>query len=148
MALENGHKIYRALLRSPWKTKTGPKPDQTIWSWPISDKAEGRVNPQGKSADRVNAETKVSVIRSNQYFTEIHAEILTGRQHQIRKHAALANHPIVGDKRYNEEKYNKNIEKFYENMRMLLHAEKLAFTFEGKDYKYEEKINLEHFFKS
>jgi tRNA pseudouridine65 synthase len=143
-SLENGHKFYRALLRSPWKNPAM----KTTWSWPISDKAEGRKNPQGASADRKDARTDVTVLRTNKYFTEIQAEILTGRQHQIRKHALLANHPIVGDKRYNEEKYNKNIEKFYgAPLRMHLHAERLNFEFGGKTYEFSSAISFENFFK-
>lgn len=141
-ALEKGQKFYRALLRSPWKNPQ----QELLWSWPISDKAEGRKNPQGAAEDRVKAETKVQIVRSNQYFTEVYLELLTGRQHQIRKHSALSNHPIVGDPRYNEDKYNANIQKFYGNARMLLHAEKLVFTFKNKDYVFENKINLDNFF--
>ncbi len=142
-SLENGHKFYRALLRSPWKNKE----TKTTWSWPISDKAEGFKNPQGKAADRKDARTDVQVLRSNKYFTEVFVELLTGRQHQIRKHSLLAGHPIVGDKRYNEEKYNKNIEKFYgAPLRMQLHAEKLSFSFEGRDYEFNSEINFEKYF--
>lgn len=142
-SLENGRKFYRALLRSPWKDK----PTQTTWSRPISDKAEGFRNPQGKAADRKTAQTDVTVIRSNKYFTEVYVELLSGRQHQIRKHSLLSGHPIVGDKRYNEEKYNKNIEKFYNSTRMQLHAEKLEFQFGGKSFTYESPMNFDLFFK-
>lgn len=144
-SLENGSKFYRALLRSPWKEK----PMQTTWSWPISDKAEGRKNPQGIAADRKEARTEVTVVRSNKYFTEVYVELITGRQHQIRKHSLLAGHPIVGDKRYNEEKYNKNIEKFYcDPLRLQLHAEKLVFEFKGKSWTFELPINFDNFFQT
>lgn len=142
-ALEKGQKFYHALLRSPWKSPQ----TQVVWSWPLSDKAEGRKNPQGNTDDRKKAETQVEVLRTNQYFTEVWVEILTGRQHQIRKHAALAKHPIVGDHRYNEEKYNLNIEKFYQNKRMLLHAEKLVFKFNNKNYIFELKLDFNNFFQ-
>lgn len=141
-ALEKGQKFYRALLRSPWKQSQ----QELLWSWPISDKAEGRKNPQGVASDRVNAETKVQIVRSNQYFTEVYLELLTGRQHQIRKHSALAHHPIVGDPRYNEDKYNTNIQKFYGNTRMLLQAENLNFNYKNKDYTYQQQLNLNLFF--
>ena len=142
-ALEKGQKFYRALLRSPWKQSQ----QELLWSWPISDKAEGRKNPQGVAKDRITAETKVQIVKSNQYFTEAYFELLTGRQHQIRKHCALANHPIVGDPRYNEDKYNANIQKFYGNTRMLLHAEKLEFNYKNKKFIFHRPIDLNHFFK-
>ncbi|MBC7420267.1 MAG: RNA pseudouridine synthase [Bdellovibrio sp.] len=143
VALQDGVKQYRALLRSPWK-----KEEKTqTWKWALTDQAEGYKNPQGISAKRVECETTMQVVRSNQFFTEITATIATGRQHQIRKHAALANHPVVGDKRYNEGKYNKQIESFYQSSRMLLHAEKLQFTFKKKDYEFKNPLKLDQFFK-
>ncbi len=141
-ALASGGKYYRALLRTPWKkTETN-----LTWKWAISDKAEGHKNPQGLSKDRAPALTKVEILRTNTYFTEAYIQLMTGRQHQIRKHAALAGHPIVGDPRYNEKKYNTMIQKHYPVKRMLLQAEKLEFTFEGKKYRFEKKLDLGSFF--
>lgn len=142
LALESGQKFYRALLRSPWK-----QPETRLeWTWPLSDKSEGYQNPQGKAADRVPAHTRAQVVRTNQYFTEVYVELLTGRQHQIRKHAALARHPIVGDPRYNEKKYNEQIARFYAHPRMHLHAEKLEFEFQGREYVFEDRYDLGRFF--
>lgn len=143
-ALQNGLKQYRALLRSPWKKD---EKSQT-WSWPLTDQAEGWKNPQGITAKRVECETRIEVVRTNQYFTEITATLATGRQHQIRKHAALAKHPVVGDKRYNESKYNEQITKFYKTTRMHLHAEKVKFEFKGKQYEFKNHHNLDVFFKN
>jgi len=141
-AFSGGHKIYRALLRSPWKsTET-----ETRWAWPLTDRAEGRKNPQGIRSEQKTAETVIQVLRTNRYFTEVQAEILTGRQHQIRKHAALAQHPIVGDTRYNDEKYNRQIEKFYLSSRMHLHAEKIIMSWQGKSYTFFSEYRLDHFF--
>lgn len=141
-SLANGQKFYRALLRGSWE-----KPEKNmLWSWPITDKAEGRQNPKGISADRLEAQTKVQLLRSNKFFTEVYIELLTGRQHQIRKHAAIAKHAIVGDSRYGEKKYNDNIAKLYNVKRMHLHAEKLVFNFENKDYTFESKYSLNNFF--
>lgn len=146
-ALEDGRKFYRTLLRSPWKPTNPHQKNSAVWSWPISDKSEGRTNPQGPSSARKLADTRVEIIRINRYFTEAYVEILTGRQHQIRKHAALAKHAIVGDSRYNEPKYNANIAKIYGDGRMQLHAEKLVFEFNKTNFIFESKINFDHFFK-
>lgn len=140
-SLELGTKTYRALLRGGWKPV-----EKTVWNLPLTDKAEGRDKPQGKSADRVAAESRVTVLRTNNYLTEAHVEILTGRQHQIRKHAALARHAIVGDPRYNEPKYNQRIVSIYKETRMFLHAEKLVFNFQNKNYEFENVMNLDRFF--
>lgn len=141
-ALEEGHKFYRALLRGNLTSKD----NDLLWSWPISDKAEGRSNPQGLSRDRDAAQTQVHIVQTNTYFTEVTIELLSGRQHQIRKHAAIAKHPIVGDSRYGDKKYNEKIAQRYTVKRMHLHAEKLSFNFQNKDYKYEDKYSLSRFF--
>lgn len=129
----SSQKHYVAVLRGALdqqKSKESP----ILWNWPISDKAEGRQNPQGKTQDRVDAETKVEILQNNSYFSSIRAAILTGRQHQIRKHAAIAKHPIVGDPRYNDKNYNEKIFSIYNFNRMLLHAENLQFNFERQSY--------------
>ncbi len=142
-SLELGTKTYRALLRGAWKPA-----EKTVWNLPLTDKAEGRDNPQGKSSDRVAAESHVTVLRTNAYLTEAHIAILTGRQHQIRKHAALARHAIVGDPRYNEPKYNQRMASIYKDDRMCLQAEKLVFTFQNKNYEFEQILNLDLYFTS
>ncbi len=143
-SLSNGEKTYRALLRGPWKNKSDSP--TAAWKWALSDKAEGRQNPQGVSADRIPCESHAKMVRTNAYFSEVLVTILSGRQHQIRKHAALAKQPIVGDKRYNDKKYNATVGERYKQDRLWLHAEKLQFKFQNKDYSYESKFNLSLFF--
>ncbi|OFZ30226.1 MAG: hypothetical protein A2622_10320 [Bdellovibrionales bacterium RIFCSPHIGHO2_01_FULL_40_29] len=140
-ALQQGTKTYRALLRNQWRES-----ESNQWAWPLTDKAEGRDNPQGKTAERLPCESHVQVIRSNKFFTEAAITILTGRQHQIRKHSALAKHPIVGDGRYNDKKYNDMIADRYKISRMWLHAECLQFKLQDQDFKFENKINLDTYF--
>lgn len=142
-SLSSGQKIYRALLRGGWNDKALT----LTWDLPLSDKAEGRKNPQGKASDRKNCITHVNVVRTNQYFTEALCEIKTGRQHQIRKHAVLSKHAIMGDTRYNDESYNTKMGAMYNTTRMFLHAEELKFIFEGKNYHFTaEKMNCDMFF--
>lgn len=143
-SLENGRKIYRALLRGAWKNQ---KPELHA-TFPLSDKAEGRDNPQGISAERKPCETIFTLQRTNSFFSEVTAEILTGRQHQIRKHAALLKQAIVGDSRYGNPKDNERMEKFYGISRMQLHAENLEFNFHGKDFKFHNAYSVDPFFRS
>lgn len=145
-SLSQGQKTYRALLRGKLQSQ---KENQTLtWNLPLTDKSEGRKNPQGLSKDRIPCLTEIQILRQNAYFTEVLAVIKTGRQHQIRKHAALAKHAIVGDTRYNDPKYNQNIFKLYSIDRMLLHAEKLEFLFDNETNSFESSdFSLDHFFK-
>jgi tRNA pseudouridine65 synthase len=125
-------KLYLAILRGEMKEVLPTK--SLDWTWPISDKGEGRQNPQGKSVDRVEAHTKIAIIEKSKFFTKVRAQILTGRQHQIRKHAAISRHPVVGDSRYNDKDYNTKIFNRYQFNQMLLHAEQIEFNLAGIDY--------------
>lgn len=121
-------KNYRAILRGSLKQETG------IWNFPISDKSEGRVNPAGVTQDRVEAETEYRVSRRSKYLTECILDLKTGRQHQIRKHAAIAGHPLIGDPRYSDKKHNVRMAEIYGETRMFLHCERLViegFEFEA-----------------
>jgi RluA family pseudouridine synthase len=112
-------KIYCGLLKGTLKDSSG------TWNRPLTDKAEGRKNPQGLSKGRIPCETQFKTLQTNKYFTLCEFNLITGRQHQIRKHAALCNHAIVGDPRYNDPKYNEKIAKLYSQKRMFLHCSRV-----------------------
>jgi RluA family pseudouridine synthase len=112
-------KVYRGVLRGSMKTEAG------VWVQPLSDKSEGRVNPAGLAGDRVPCETQFTVIKSSKFFTLCDFNLITGRQHQIRKHAAIAGHALVGDARYGDKKYNARVTEMYGEDRMFLHCAEL-----------------------
>ncbi len=115
-------KNYRAILR-------GSLPSQTlegVWDAPLTDKAEGRKNPAGARAERKACTTRFQVCRKNRYFTEVQIQLETGRQHQIRRHAALAGHAVVNDSRYGDPRHQKLMARLYGTERMMLHAERLV----------------------
>lgn len=132
-------KIYRALLRGTWKYES-PK---TQWDWPLSDKAEGRRNPQGLAQDRKPARTEVELVHKSEHLSEVLCQIKTGRQHQIRKHAALAQHPIVGDPRYNDIKYNQKLTTILGTPRLFLHAEYLEFFWKNQKIIVSAPLELD-----
>jgi 23S rRNA-/tRNA-specific pseudouridylate synthase len=53
-------------------------------------------------------------------------EPLTGRTHQIRRHAKLAGHPIVGDARYGSDRAIKFLREHHGFNRLALHARSLT----------------------
>lgn len=112
-------KIYVGVMRGQLKEQQG------LWQKPLSDRAEGRNNPQGQAKDRVPCETRFRVIVQTKYFTICEFELITGRQHQIRKHTALTNHHLVGDVRYGDAKYNKKMAAIYKTDRMFLHCSRV-----------------------
>ncbi len=112
-------KIYYGVLRGSLKTQVG------VWAQALSDKGEGRRSPAGVAKDRVPCETRFRVIRQSKYFTLCEFNLITGRQHQIRKHCALAEHALVGDPRYGDPKYNQRMSELYHEPRMFLHCSRV-----------------------
>jgi tRNA pseudouridine65 synthase len=113
-------KKYRALVRGLVSLPNG------VWNTPLTDKAEGRNNPSGSAKDRVPCETQFRVLAKSKYFSHLELTLITGRQHQIRKHCALHRHAIVGDTRYGESKHCKMISAIYHTSRMLLHCHQIT----------------------
>lgn len=72
---------------------------------------------KGKWKDAVSG---YEVVSSTANLTLLWIELLTGRQHQIRRQLALCGHPIVGDRRYNGPCHNGL-------QRLFLHCSRLSF---------------------
>jgi len=58
-------------------------------------------------------------------YSIIKATPKTGRQHQIRKHLAHINHPIIGDRPHGCNKQNRLFKEKWKMMTMLLHAKSI-----------------------
>lgn len=69
------------------------------WGWPLSKTAGGRSNPAG-TGKKVHCRTRYRDLRHSPRYTLIACEPVTGRTHQIRRHARMAGHAVVGDARY------------------------------------------------
>jgi 23S rRNA pseudouridine955/2504/2580 synthase len=65
----------------------------------------------------------------------VEVQLLTGRTHQIRVHAAHLGHPLAGDERYGDERFNAAMRELGLG-RMFLHAHSLAFAWPdtGQDF--------------
>lgn len=60
-------------------------------------------------------------------FSLIEAQLETGRRHQIRKHFAHLNYPVIGDKRHGDVKHNTYFREVFGLRRMFLHSLLLSF---------------------
>ena len=69
------------------------------WRWPLSEAAGGRHHPEG-AGNLKNCETRYRILDHSTHYTLVEIGLMTGRTHQIRRHAKLAGHPVVGDSRY------------------------------------------------
>jgi 23S rRNA pseudouridine955/2504/2580 synthase len=73
------------------------------------------------TADGQSAKTVLRLLREVDGYSLLDAELLTGRTHQIRVHAAHIGHPIVGDDKYGDFALNKKLARAGLK-RMFLHA--------------------------
>jgi 23S rRNA-/tRNA-specific pseudouridylate synthase len=95
------------------------------WEWPLSPSAGGRNDPQGRGA-RSASLTRYHRLESGRRYTLLSCRPLTGRQHQIRRHAALAGHAILGDRRYGSPRACRYLAEHHNFTRLALHAAALT----------------------
>ena len=120
-------KTYVTLVKGRW---TGGK--QTIDA-PLrkntlkSGERIVRVDPEGKSAQSI-----FKPIKHYANSTLMEVELITGRTHQIRVHAAHAGHPIAGDDKYGQRGFNLSMKELGLN-RLFLHAKSLIFSLAESD---------------
>ncbi len=105
---------------------------QGLWQWPLTPKAAGRRNLQGQGK-RSPSRTPYQVLRHSPHYTLVACSPLTGRTHQIRRHAALAGHPLVGDQRYGSLRACRYVARHHEFTRLALHAHLLAIKAPGSE---------------
>ena len=105
------HKEYAAIVHGEVRAPEGSEGGE--WAWPLSKRAGGRSDPAG-AGERVPCRTRYRVLRHTPRYTLIACEPVTGRIHQIRRHAKLAGNAVVGDARYG-------------TLRSIRHLEKLGF---------------------
>ena len=121
--IRNKHvdKIYTAVVKGKWP-KGLQKITLTIKKETLkSGKRVVRTNEKGKIS-----ETEFKLLRSGKSNSLIKAKIITGRTHQIRVHSSHKGYPILGDLKYGDALYNKELQS-KGLKRMLLHAESINF---------------------
>ena len=76
--------------------------------------------------------SNVKTIKSNEGYSYLELNPITGRKHQLRKQLALINNPIVGDK-----KYILSNKKIKSDKDLMLHAYSLKFYINNKKFFYK-----------
>jgi 23S rRNA-/tRNA-specific pseudouridylate synthase len=100
------------------------------WCWALAKTAGGRRNPEG-TGPRQDSHTRYRVLDHSAHYTLVEIEILSGRTHQIRRHAKLAGHPVVGDERYGSTRAISYLRRNYAFDRLALHARALTLRLPG-----------------
>ena len=102
--------------QGPWKVDAPLKKNQFSGGERIV-----RVDPEGKAAL-----TRFRHLESYAGASLMEADLGTGRTHQIRVHAAHAGHPLAGDEKYGDPRFNRRLRELGLK-RLFLHAHYLAF---------------------
>lgn len=84
-----------------------------------------------KDNDNKEAVTKYRPLLMTNEFTLLEIELVTGKTHQIRAHMQFIGHPIVGDRKYGEEKLNDFFRKKYGLSHQFLHAVHMVWQKDG-----------------
>jgi RluA family pseudouridine synthase len=100
------------------------------WDWPLSETAGGRQNPEGPGNPK-DSRTRYRVLDHSVHYTMVEITLLTGRTHQIRRHAKLSGHPVVGDARYGSMRAINYLKRNFAFDRLALHARSLTLQLPG-----------------
>ncbi|XPS82439.1 RluC: predicted ribosomal large subunit pseudouridine synthase C (rRNA pseudouridylate synthase C) [Desulfosarcina variabilis str. Montpellier] len=98
--------------------------DRGQWDWPLTAGAAGRKHPMGKGK-RVPCTTRWQLLAHSRHYSLVQCMPLTGRKHQIRRHAKLTGHPVVGDRRYGSMRALTYLTTHCQFDRLALHAHRL-----------------------
>lgn len=126
----NVKKKYLALVHGNFDLLVNSLENQ-IWDFPLSKTAGGRNNPVGRGK-RVNCKTQYRVVQQSRHYSLLNIELITGRKHQIRRHAKLAGHPVTGDTRYGSKKSIHYLRDTLSYNRLGLHCKSLEFVPPGQ----------------
>jgi 23S rRNA-/tRNA-specific pseudouridylate synthase len=118
----NVQKRYTALLHG---TVPGDENAWGLWDWQLSKDAGGRDCPAGRGKT-VRCATRFRILAQGLRYTLVECELLTGRKHQIRRHAKLAGYPVVGDSRYGTRRSVNYLREHLGFSRLGLHSSSLT----------------------
>lgn len=100
------------------------------WTWPLTTTAAGRNDPMGRGKRR-SCITRWRTLAHSLRYSLVECAPLTGRKHQIRRHAKLAGHPVVGDRRYGSKRSLAHLRRHHDFNRLGLHAHAVALRLPG-----------------
>ena len=80
--------------------------------------------------------SNLKILKSNEDFTYLELNPITGRKHQLRKQLLNIGCPIIGD-----DKYFLNNQKKIKTKNLMLHAYKIKFMIDNIQYNFKAKYN-------
>ncbi len=132
-AIRKGKKQYIALVRGVWNP---------TWETDENDPSVVYVDkPLEVKGIVKEAKTKFTLLgttagnKTNDRCSLLLCEPLTGRTHQIRRHAYAMGHPIIGDSQHGDNAFNRWWRKHKSFNRLGLHCWKIGFEYEGDHHE-------------
>lgn len=83
-------------------------------------------------------ETRFFPLKASEKFSYVEVELITGKHHQIRAHVASIGHPILGDYKYGDMRFNE----FTKIKHQFLHAYRLEFPKMEGEFHELSKSNI------
>lgn len=130
-------KKYLAIVR-------GHTPDEMAIDYPLMK--ENGVMQEAFTYFKTLQKTEIPVAfgkHNSSRYSLVEAAPQTGRMHQLRKHFAHINHPIIGDRPHGCNKQNKLFKEKWEMDTMMLHASELSFTHPYTKQEVHFKANIQ-----
>lgn len=123
------HKYYLCLVKGVIKE------EQKISGFLSKDPLGNKVTVTMEEApDSLPIETAYQPVCTNGRVTLLSVRLITGRSHQIRAHLAGMGHPLAGDRKYGDQSFNRQFEK-YGLKNQLLHGYKIVFPRIGGSFE-------------
>lgn len=112
-------KVYLSLVVGQVQ-KTG------VIDQPLAEHQQTGTNKATRGVNMQSALTRYRLIGQAREAALVEVEIETGRTHQIRRHFAAIDHPVVGDAKYGDFPFNRRVKTEWGARRMFLHAARLG----------------------
>ena len=117
------HKTYLALVYGKVNNSIKTMRDELVYY-------------EGKKKISQKAISNLKIIKSNEGYSFVELNPITGRKHQLRKQLLKIGNPIIGD-----DKYFLNNRKKMKAKKLMLHAYKIKFMINNVQYNFKAKYN-------
>ena len=130
-------KIYRTIVMGRWQGG-----EQLVDQPLLKNSLRGgermvEINPQGKPARSL-----FTPLEYRDRLSLLEVKLFSGRTHQIRVHAQSLGHPVAGDRKYGDNRFNQQLREAGFK-RMYLHASRLTFSLGQQRYDIEAPLDAE-----
>jgi 23S rRNA pseudouridine955/2504/2580 synthase len=112
-------KVYIALVM-------GQVQKQGVIDQPLAEHQQTGASKSQRGVNMQSALTRYKLLGQAKEAALVEVEIETGRTHQIRRHFADIDHPLVGDSKYGDFPFNRRVRSEWGAKRLFLHAARLG----------------------